>query len=133
MYSYCAKADISIGQAAVPFPETSVSDSVAKVKLDIFGEKVMSCSRLNVIGGSLSGLLLMAAMCGARAEAQATPDPSTGPASASIPAASTRPCTSSGTPMPPQSMDAAATAPDPQALDQSAAPPIATPHTVKGQ
>src|SRR3546814_5911978 len=44
MYSYCAKADISIGQAAVPFPETSVSDSVAKVKLDIFGEKVMSRS-----------------------------------------------------------------------------------------
>src|SRR3546814_3168906 len=77
MYSYCAKADISIGQAAVPFPETSVSDSVAKVKLDIFGEKVMSCSRLHVIGGSLSGLLLMAAMCGARAEAQATARKST--------------------------------------------------------
>src|SRR3546814_18485621 len=77
MYSYCAKADISIGQAAVPFPETSVSDSVAKVTLDIFGEKVMSCSRLTVIGGSLSGLLLMAALYVARAEAQPPLGPST--------------------------------------------------------
>src|SRR3546814_17057443 len=84
----------------------------------------MSCSRLNVIGGSLSGLLLMAAMCGARAEAQATPDPSTGPASASITDASTRPSTSSGTQMPTQSMDSAVVASAPTCMKPSAAPPI---------
>src|SRR3546814_13731331 len=91
----------------------------------------MSCSRLNVIGGSLSGLLLMAAMCGARAEAQATPDPSTGPASASITDASTRPSTSSGTPMPPQSMDSAVAASAPQSMEPSAAPQIVNTIPVK--
>src|SRR3546814_20736635 len=87
----------------------------------------MSCSRLNVIGGSLSGLLLMAAMCGARAEAPATPDPSTGPASASITDASTRPSTSTGTPIPPQSLDSAVSASAPQSMEPSPAPHIGNP------
>src|SRR3546814_17493853 len=73
----------------------------------------------------------MAAMCGARAEAQATPDPSTGPASASITDASTRPSTSSGTPMPPQSMDSAVAASAPQSMEPSAAPQIVNTIPVK--
>src|SRR3546814_14116555 len=75
----------------------------------------------------------MAAMCGARAEAQATPDPSTGPASASITDASTRPSTSSGTPMPPQSMDSAVAASAPPSMDPSAAPQIVNTIPVKEQ